>query len=258
MNCREPAAVASRHLVGHFLPSLIFGALAHAVPERVLAGGADPGWMSIWRANWPQTGKSSNFTLFQLGGTGARPTKDGLSTTGFPSGVGGVPAEIIETQAPLIQHHRQLRTDSGGAGQFRGGLGQETRFSHWGEEKWSVSGMIDRTQHPAQGLLKGQSGASGDFELNDVAVPPKTIMWMDAKDEITMNPPGGGGYGDPLTRDPQSVLNDVIHNYVSIAAARDLYGVVITFTGDETKLIKMPASYHLDLEATQALRQQAA
>ncbi|MEM7355425.1 MAG: hydantoinase B/oxoprolinase family protein, partial [Acidobacteriota bacterium] len=166
LNCKEPAAVASRHLVGHFLPGLIFGALAQAMPDRILAGGADPAWMSIWRATWPHSGKSANFTLFQLGGTGARPTKDGLSTTGFPSGVGGVPAEVIESQAPLIQHCRALRTDSGGAGKFRGGLGQATDFAHHGEESWSVSGMVDRTRYAAHGLLGGEPGAPGEFALD--------------------------------------------------------------------------------------------
>ena len=112
LNCRRPAAVASRHLVGHFIPTAIFGALAEVIPDRVLAGGADPIWMSIWRARWPQSDRSSNFTLFMLGGTGARPHKDGLSTTGFPSGVGGVPTEVFETQTPLWQTHRRLRADS--------------------------------------------------------------------------------------------------------------------------------------------------
>ncbi len=254
LNCRPPAAVASRHLVGHFLPSLIFGALSPAIPDRVLAGGADPGWMSIWRANWPHNGKGSNFTLFQLGGTGARATKDGLSTTGFPSGVGGVPAEVIETQAPLIQKYRELRPDSAGAGQFRGGLGQTTRFSHWGDGRWSVSGMIDRTQHPAQGVMGGLEGKSGGFDLNDQPAPPKTILWMEAADEITMSPPGGGGYGNPFERDPEQVLQDVIYGYVSLEAARDIYGVAIQFTGDPHKLVKMPTAYQLDLAETKALR----
>ncbi len=151
LNCKRPAAVASRHLVGHFLPSAIFGALAEVIPERVLAGSADPIWMSIWRAKWPDREKTSNFTAFMLGGTGARPTKDGLSTTGFPSGVGGVPAEVAETQAPLIQNHRQLRTDSGGAGEFRGGLGQSISVGYLGDEQWSVSGMDDRPKFPASG-----------------------------------------------------------------------------------------------------------
>src|SRR6185295_15875156 len=112
LNCLEPAAVASRHLVGHFLPGAIFGALAQALPGRLLAGGADPIWMSIWRGTWQPSGDPFMATVFQVGGMGARASKDGLNTTGFPSGVGGVPAEVIETLAPLVQHQRELRTDS--------------------------------------------------------------------------------------------------------------------------------------------------
>src|SRR5207237_1116416 len=81
-------------------------------------------------------GEPSQATLFQVGGTGARAVKDGLSATGFPSGVAGVPAEVLETLAPLIQHRRQLRTDSGGAGQYRGGLGQATEVSYRGGGPW--------------------------------------------------------------------------------------------------------------------------
>ncbi len=254
LNCQEPAAVASRHLVGHFLPGLIFGALATAIPNRVLAGGADPAWMSIWRATWPRSQKPANFTLFQLGGTGARPTKDGLSTTGFPSGVGGVPAEIIESQAPIVQHRRALRVDSGGAGKFRGGLGQATDFAHLGQESWSVSGMIDRTKFPAHGLMRGRPGAPGELELNGETAEPKTILWMEPDAVVSMNPPGGGGYGDPLERDPAVVLNDVIHGYVSPQAARDTYGVVIHYSGRPDQIVRMPEHYQLDTEATAALR----
>ncbi len=254
LNCKRPAAVASRHLVGHFLPGLILGALSQVMPDRVLAGGADPGWMSIWRATWPN-GEGANFTLFQLGGTGARPTKDGLNTTGFPSGVGGVPAEVIETQAPLVQLRRELRPDSGGAGKFRGGLGQATDFAHVGISQWSISGMIDRTKFEAQGLLGGKAGAIGEFKLNGEQAPSKTVMWMDKDAVVSLNPPGGGGYGNCLERDPQLVLQDVVDGYVTIEAAREIYGVVVTYTGSPDALVRLPEDYELDEEETAVLRQ---
>src|SRR3954447_8444443 len=89
LNCIDPAAVAARHLVGHFVPSAIFGALAQALPGKLLAGGADPIWLSVWRGVRPEDGEPFMTAVFQVGGTGARATKDGLSTTGFPSGVAG-------------------------------------------------------------------------------------------------------------------------------------------------------------------------
>lgn len=256
LNCKRPAAVASRHLVGHFLPSAIFGALAQAVPERVVAGSADPIWMSVWRAKWPNSEQSSNLTLFMLGGMGARSCKDGLNTTGFPSGVGGVPTEVVETQAPLVQTKRELRSDSGGPGKFRGGLGQEIAISYRGTERWSVSGMVDRTQFPALGLGGGQEGELGEFLLNDEAVPSKQVLWMEADDRVAMNPPGGGGFGDPKQRDPESVLRDVVFGYVSLESAKDCYGVSILFRGNSEDLVRLPGDFEIDWEATKLLRGQ--
>ena len=111
--------------------------------------------------------RTFTFSLFQCGGTGARATKDGLNTTGFPSGVAGVPAEVIESLTPLIQYRRELRTDSGGPGTYRGGLGQWTEFGYRGDESWGVSALLDRTRFPATGLEGGKSGAAGEFLVNN-------------------------------------------------------------------------------------------
>ncbi len=255
LNCVEPAAVASRHLVGHFLPGAIFGALAHALPGRLMAGSADPIWMSLWRGKWKHSGDASQVTLFQVGGTGARALKDGLSATGFPSGVAGVPAEVLETLAPLIQHRRQLRTDSGGAGQYRGGLGQASEVSYRGSGPWSVSAMIDRTQFAAQGLDGGKPGALGEFlESGARPLPPKSVIWFESDTHVHLNPPGGGGYGDPFARDPEAVLADVVNGYVSIEAAERDYGVSIRYLGAANALVRLPEAYELDGPATSALR----
>lgn len=261
LNCVEPAAVASRHLIGHFLPGAIFGALADALPGRLMAGGADPIWLSIWRGQWPQSGEPFMQSLFQVGGTGARAVKDGLNTTGFPSGVAGVPAEVIESLSPLIQHRRTFRTDSGGAGAQRGGLGQLTEMSYrgagQGRQAWSLSAMIDRTKFAGQGLGGGKPGALGEFlENGEKPLPPKTVVWFAPDAHVHLNLPGGGGYGDPLTRDPERVLADVVNGYVSIEAAAREYGVVIRFTGEPDQLVRMPAQYVLDWAATKAVRHQ--
>ena len=257
LNCRRPAAVASRHLVGHFIPSAIFGALVDVIPDRVLAGGADPIWMSIWRARWPDSKRSSNFTLFQLGGTGARHGKDGLNATGFPSGVGGVPTEIFELQTPLVQEHRCLHPNSGGPGRFRGGLGQEIFVTATSDDRWSVSGMVDRTQFPAAGLQGGKPGSTGTLEVNTESAIPKTILWLEPQDTIKMSPPGGGGFGPPWERDPQHVLLDVIAGYVTIETAKSEYGVIIACSAKHDQLVRMPSCYHLDMAATQQFRESA-
>ncbi|MGH2542647.1 MAG: hydantoinase B/oxoprolinase family protein, partial [Ardenticatenaceae bacterium] len=255
LNCVAPAAVASRHLVGHFLPGAIFGALAPALPSRLMAGSADPIWMSIWRGAWQDSGESSQATLFQLGGTGARAIKDGLSTTGFPSGVAGVPAEVLETLVPLVQHRRELRTDSGGAGTYRGGLGQTTEIGYRGSGPWSVSAMIDRTQFAAPGLEGGQPGALGEF-LADGEKPlqPKSVLWFEPETRVQLNLPGGGGYGNPFERDPGRVLDDVVNGYVSIEAAERDYGVVVRYLGGTDQLVRLPEHHIIDWPATERLR----
>lgn len=255
LNCEPPAAVAARHLVGHFLPSAIFGALAQAVPERVISGGADPIWLCVWRGSRPDGAAPFMVSTFQVGGMGARPGKDGLYTTGFPSGVAGVPAEVVETLSPLVQRRRELRTDSGGAGEFRGGLGQATAWTRQGDGPWSVSAMIDRTRHAAEGLAGGLPGARGAFQLGDGrTLPPKTVVHFAPGDAVQLCLPGGGGYGDPLARPPERVLRDVVDGYVSIEGAERDYSVVVRFLGEPDQLVRLPQHYAIDWEATRQLR----
>jgi N-methylhydantoinase B len=255
LNCLEPAAVASRHSIGHFLPGVIFGALAPAMPGKLMACGADPIWISVLQGKWPASQEVFTFSLFQCGGTGARATKDGLNTTGFPSGVAGVPAEILESLTPLIQHRRELRTDSGGPGMYRGGLGQWTEVSYRGEASWGVSALVDRTHFPATGLEGGKSGASGEFHVNNTIRPqPKAFIPLEPGDRVQLNPAGGGGYGDPFRRPMGLVLNDVINGYVSLEAADREYGVIIRYLGDQSQLVRPPELYVIDEAATKLRR----
>ena len=255
LNCAEPAAVASRHLIGHLLPSVIFGALAKAMPGKLMAGGAEPVWITIFRGASRESPDPFLFTLFQLGGAGARATKDGLSATGFPSGVGGVPVEVIETLAPLVVHHRDLREDSGGAGKFRGGLGQCTEMGRVGDAAWSVSAMIDRVKFAGAGLEGGNSGALGEFIVDDGMRPqPKSLVPLRPNSRVQLNLPGGGGYGSPFERDPASVLDDVAKGFVSLdSAARD-YGVVVRYLGTPGQLVRLPEHFGIDESATRRLR----
>src|SRR5919199_965517 len=227
LNATFPAPVGARHLIGHFLPSLIFGALAKAMPDRLMADGANSVWISMWRGE-RVNGDPFTFMLFQCGGTGARPNKDGLNNVGFPSGVAGVPAEVMENLTGLVMLRREVRPDSGGPGKFRGGLGQFTTFADRSGQTWSMSGMYDRLKFPAQGLLGGKAGVAGSFELSDGRrANPKELLVHPSSKRVDTALPGGAGYGDPFERDPSAVLSDVVNGYVSIEAAERDYGVGI-------------------------------
>jgi N-methylhydantoinase B len=254
LNCVEPAPVGSRHLIGHLLPGVILGALAQAMPGRLMATGADATWLTIWRGTGPDA-RPFSLTLFQSGGTGARASKDGLTTTGFPSGVAGVPAEVIETLTPLIQYRRDLRTDSGGAGRFRGGLGQTAEMGSGGSGRWSVSALVDRLHHPAPGIEGGLNGATGEFSLSSGGpAQPKTVISLEEGVRVRTSLPGGGGYGNPHERDVQSVLADVVDGYVSVEKARELYGVEVRYIGDPQRVVRPPGLYRVDEAETQRLR----
>jgi N-methylhydantoinase B len=251
LNALEPAPVASRQVIGHFIPSAIFAALSGAMPGRLMAPGADPIWLSVWRGQNP----SFTLTLFQVGGTGARPSKDGLSAVGFPSGVAGVPAEIVESLSPVVMKRRELRPNSGGAGTWRGGLGQLTEFTRRGGGRWSVSSIADRTKYPAPGLLGGQAGAAGEVALGDgTGLHAKSLVDLGAGDTVHINLPGGGGYGDPLQRDAQRVLWDVIEGYITGEEAEKKYGVAIRYTGKPEELVKLPNCWMIDEPKTAELR----
>jgi N-methylhydantoinase B len=233
LNCRPPAPVSARHVLGHFLPGLIFGALAPVVPERMMAEGSANLWNVQLHGYW-RDGTPFNLLWFNAGGTGARPALDGLSSTAFPSGVSGTAVEIIEQRAPVVVRRRQLRVDSGGPGRQRGGLG------HWlvlqgaprTDRPYTLSPFFDRTAHPARGLAGGRPGAPGRFCLRypdgrEETPLPKQTVTIDPAAEVWIGLPGGGGYGDPLTRDPALVLADVRAGLVSPAAALADYGVAV-------------------------------
>ncbi|MBI1996837.1 MAG: hydantoinase B/oxoprolinase family protein [Deltaproteobacteria bacterium] len=251
LNALDPAPVASRQVIGHFIPSAIFAALSGAMPGRLMAPGADPIWLSVWRGENPPF----TLTVFQVGGTGARPSKDGLNAVGFPSGVAGVPAEVIESLSPVVMKRRELRADSGGAGTWRGGLGQLTEFTRRGEGRWSVSSIADRTAYPAPGLLGGQAGATGEVTLSDgTRLNAKALKDLGNGEVVHVNLPGGGGYGDPIRRDPEKVRWDVIEGYITPAAAEKNYGVAIRYIGKPDELVKLPGDWHIDLARTAVLR----
>lgn len=227
LNAQPPAAVAARHIIGHFLPGAVFGALAEALPERVIAEGA----ANIWNLQF--TGhdlaeRPFTYVWFSCGGTGARPNKDGLHATAFPSGISGVPAEIIEQLTPVVLRKREIRRDSAGPGRFRGGCGQTLQIAMRSNQSYRFAPLFDRLQHAAAGYSGGQDGALAQITLSTgERYKSKGNRELEPEVEITLELPGGGGFYDPLTRDPAAVWLDVQNELVSPEAALRDYGVVL-------------------------------
>jgi len=213
VNARHPAPVAARHIVGHFLPHVVAGALKQALPERVMAEGSANIW-GIQVAGKTLAGQPFTYIFFTSGGTGARASKDGLSATAFPSGVLGTPVEVIESLSPLVIEQKSLRDDSGGRGRYRGGLGQVIRFRVQTRDRYVCSVLCDRTRVPAQGFFGGEPGALGQVLVNGQApANPKAEQTLEPGDAIEVRLPGGGGYGPPLGRDPAQRDRDRLERY---------------------------------------------
>ena len=220
LNCRRPAPVAARHILGHFLPALIFGALGEVVPNRIMAEGSANLWNTQFHGFYPD-GRRFNLLFFNAGGTGARTGLDGISSTAFPSGISGTSVEIIENRSPLVVLEKSLRADSGGPGEFRGGLGHRLRIAGLRTDRpYTFSPFFDRLQFPARGLQGGQPGAPGSYFLKHpdgtIEHPnPKATIYPDPQTELWIELPGGGGLGDPKERSPEQVLADLRAGLVS-------------------------------------------
>lgn len=202
LNAPFPAAVAARHVVGQFLPFAVLEALAPVVPHARMAQGSGNVWLTTVRGHEPD---DSEFVtvFFASGGTGARPDRDGMSATSFPSGIATTPVEIVETTSPVVIEEKSLRDGSGGTGAQRGGLGQRIRVSVRGDRPWRISCLADRRHHAARGIDGGGDGARGGFIAHDGTTPdPKFTTEVPADGTVTLDLPGGGGFGEPAGRDP--------------------------------------------------------
>lgn len=218
LNAARPAPVAVRHVIGHMVPDLVLGALAKALPGQVLAEGAAALWnihMSV-RPAAGSTGKRAEILMFNSGGMGARPALDGLSATAFPSGVMTMPIEATEHTGPIVVWRKELRPDSGGAGQYRGGLGQIIEIEPAQGHEFDFSAMFDRVNHPAAGRDGGGAGAAGVVALDDgTQLKPKGWQHVPQGRRLILHLPGGGGYGDPGARDAQAQADDLAKGYVT-------------------------------------------
>ncbi|MDR7464545.1 MAG: hydantoinase B/oxoprolinase family protein [Armatimonadota bacterium] len=220
LNTTFPSPVKSRSKTSFHIHMAIYGALAETMPDRVQAGSG-----SFWAITFHgmhEDGSTFNVHVLPNGGKGATARADGLPTIAFPYNGTVTPVEIVENQAPLLVEYKRLVPDSGGAGRYRGGLGQEIQFLV--KRRLIASIRPDKIRFPPPGIRGGRPGLAGHFTVNghEVPVEPHTLH---PGDRIYMRLPGGGGYGNPADRDPELVVRDVLEGYVSPTAARREYGL---------------------------------
>ncbi len=231
LNVRRPRAVAARHTVGHMLPDVVFGCLHQVMEGGVPAEGAS----SLWN---PQiyggadvademggNGDVPAFStvIFHCGGTGARPGKDGLDVTAFPSGVRTIPVEATESVAPVMFRRREFREGSGGAGKYRGGVGQVIELGGADGTPIAMLCNFERLHNPARGRDGGGLGGPGQVTLvSGKPIRSKGRQTVPGGDYIRLELPGGGGFGNPAERDAEQVAADVADGLITAeTAARD-------------------------------------
>ena len=253
LNVQRPRAVAARHTVGHMLPDVVFGCL-----HQVMAGGVPAeGASSLWN---PQIyggadvqdelgggGDAPAFStvIFHCGGTGARPGKDGLDVTAFPSGVRTIPVEATESIAPVMFRRREFREGSGGAGRQRGGLGQVIELGGADDTPIAMLCNFERIDHPARGRDGGGLGAPGGVSLvSGRPIRSKGRQTVAGGDFIRLELPGGGGFGSPAERDADQVAADVADGLITRETALRDYRVATAADGtidrSETARLRAP------------------
>jgi N-methylhydantoinase B len=213
----RPSPVTARHVLGQQLADCVFGCLAQALPGKVQAESAGAIWiLSLYSAHGrvaaEQTREATPFSVISigLGGMGGRPGKDGISTMAFPSGVGSIPVEITEGQCPLWFKRKQYQPGSGGAGEFRGGLGQVIEVANREAAPFAISAAtFDRIKFAARGREGGEAGQKGAARLGSgKPLGDKGIHIVPNGDTLVVELPGGGGFGDPKKRAIQGKVED--------------------------------------------------
>lgn len=248
VNPSPPAAVAARGLTAFRIADTVYGALAQIRPDLVPACSASSPETGVSFGGYDAGGKPFVYVDFPLGSWGGGPFRDGMEAcAGMIANVSNTPAEMIESEQPLVVTHYGFVADTGGAGQYRGGLVLERRIRFTGDEA-VMQVRSDRRDIAPYGLEGGQPGNRTDIVLRradgrEESTPGKFITTMRNGDEICVRLAGGGGFGDPLKRDPERVLHDVIEQKSTVRNARETYGVVLA--GEPPRV---------DLEATRSVR----
>jgi N-methylhydantoinase B len=232
LSAPRPAPVAMRHVIGHLASDLVIGCLDQATPGIVPAESCSVMWdIPLRNSGFVRPGDRRTAFAIELthhGGMGAGPKKDGLSATAFPSGVWGSQVEVTESVVPVRIVRRELRTDTGGPGRYRGGLGQVIELESAEDAPMAFFAAVDRVHHPARGRHGGLPGACGRLALSSGRLlSGKGEQLIPAGERLIFETPGGGGYGDPSDRPADELAADVRRGWLTPEAARAQYGAEI-------------------------------
>lgn len=230
----------------------IFKALSKAIPDKVIAGHHADLVIANVNGIHPQDGKLWLYTGGLIGGGwGAKHDQDGVNVTVCMNDgdTHNGPSEQVENKYPLVVQYYRIRQDSGGAGQYRGGLGAEaevkaltgvncqTRIDRVNHAPWGLKGG-----HDALGNVVGVRSREGELKLYKTG---KVNVRLQAGEAYVIYSGGGGGFGDPRKRKRASIIRDIEMGYVSIEKARETYQLVLS--KDEEKELMLKTQHHLSL-----------
>ena len=246
LNAEFPAPTIGRVAITYFIPEAVFMAMKEVLPDKVIAGSGSIPLTSL-TCSGQREGKEFLVPIALGAGIGAGKYYDGVNTITFPGNVANIPIEVTETEAPVLYTRKEFIVDSGGPGEHRGGMGQEVVFSIYDSEN-SLSNPVlvmvrgGRFEYEVPGILGGLGTKRAEMFLNDESIRSGRQHLLGPGDRITIRLPGGGGYGNPASRNLSAVLDDFQNGLISREGALS-YGVVI----DEQS--------NLDYEKTERLRQ---
>ncbi len=222
LNAQPPFPTGGRHVIGHFVAPLVFGALADVLPERVPA---ESGMMT--QVNYFGTrpdGEAFSSILFSAGGYGALEGMDGWATVSAPGNMINVPVEVWESEIGVTYLHKRLHPDSGGAGEYRGGTGQDMLIRNDTGNPLTLSCFAGRTEVAPKGHLGGHPGGRRELQVNGEIVHPKGRYVLAPGDVMRTLEAGGGGVGDPRKRTADALRRDIAEGFLTPEAARTLHG----------------------------------
>jgi N-methylhydantoinase B len=252
LNAQPPCASGARAIMQQRIVDVLLAALGQAIPERVIATSAhwaNPIVSGRWPADWSPGRQGERYVRYDVivGGSGARPHKDGAEAICTSFNLENIPCEVTEATYPVVVEQLAFVPDSGGAGRFRGGcaLRKDVRFLGDGLH---LTNLAERQRFAPPGLAGGGPGALGQTVLNPDTPGARPLhakghYELAGGDILRFQTSGAGGYGDPLSRDPAAVARDVRGGYVSREVAAEQYGMIVD-----------PATGEPDLPATERHR----